>query len=194
MSCITGLGRSPGGENVNQLQYSLLENLMDRKAWRATVHGVGKNQTWLNDWARTIINRTRLQIPSIIIKLLNSLDKDWGSTLGNYIHKGVWEAGIGSSVQFSHSVMSNSLQLYGLQHARLPRPSPTPGVHSNLCSLSQWCHPTISSSLIPFSSWLQSFPASGSFPMSHFFPSDGQILEFQLQHQFFQLMFRIDFL
>ena len=79
-----------------------------------------------------------------------------------------------SLVQFSCSVMSNSLQPHGLQHHRLPCPSPTPGAYSNPCPLSQWCHPTISSSVIPFSSRLQSFPASGSFPMSRFFPSGGQ--------------------
>jgi len=66
------------------------------------------------------------------------------------------------AVQFSQSVMSNSLRLHGLQHARPPCPSPTPGVYSNSCPLSWWCHPTISSSVIPFSSHLQSFPASGS--------------------------------
>ena len=66
--------------------------------------------------------------------------------------------------------MSNSLQPYGLQHARLPCPSPTPGAHSNSCPLSQWCHPTISSFLVPFSC-LQFFPASGSFPTSQFFAS-----------------------
>jgi len=70
--------------------------------------------------------------------------------------------------------MSNSLQPHGLQHARLPCPSPTPGVYSNSCPLSQWCHPTISPTVIPFSSCLQSFPASGSFPMSQFFVSGGQ--------------------
>ena len=68
--------------------------------------------------------------------------------------------------QFSHSVVSNSLRLHGPQHARLPCPSPTPGVYPNSCPLSQWCHPTISSSVIPFSSHLPFFPASGSFPMS----------------------------
>ena len=68
--------------------------------------------------------------------------------------------------QFSHSVVSNSLQPHGLLHARLPCPSPTPGACSNSCPLSRWCHPTISSSVIPFSSCLQSFPASGSFQMS----------------------------
>ena len=70
---------------------------------------------------------------------------------------------LGRSVQFSHSVVSDSLQPHGLQHTRPPCPSPTPGACSNSCPLSQWCHPTISSSAIPFSSCLQSFPASGSF-------------------------------
>ena len=80
----------------------------------------------------------------------------------------------GPSVQFSHSVVSNSLWLHGLQHARLPCPSPTPGAYSNSCPSHQWCHPTISSSFIPFSSHLRSFSASGSFPVSQFFASGGQ--------------------
>ena len=67
-----------------------------------------------------------------------------------------------------------TLQSHGLQHARPPCPSPTPGVYSNSCPLSQWCHPTISSSVIPFSSCLQSFPASGSLQMSQLFTSVGQ--------------------
>ena len=93
-----------------------------------------------------------------------------------------------SSVQFSHSVMSDPLRPHGLQHARLPCPSSTPGVCSNSCPLSRWCQPTISSSIVSFSSCLQSFPASVSFPMSQFFASGGQTpkLEFQLQHQSFQ--------
>ena len=78
------------------------------------------------------------------------------------------------SIQLSRSVMSNSLQPHGLQHARPPCPSPTPGVYPNLSPLSQWCHPTISSFVVPFSSRLQSFPASGSFPMSQLFTSGGQ--------------------
>ena len=78
------------------------------------------------------------------------------------------------SVQFSRSVVSNSLRRQGLQHASL---SPAPGVYSNSCPLSQWCHPTISSSVIPFSSCLQSFPASGTFLMSQFFTSGGQSIE-----------------
>ena len=75
---------------------------------------------------------------------------------------------------FSCSVMSDSLQPHGLQHGRLPCLSPSPRVFSNSCPLSQWCHPTISSSVSPFSSHLQSFPASGSFPMSQLFTSGGQ--------------------
>ena len=77
---------------------------------------------------------------------------------------------------FSRSVVSNSLQPHGLQHARLPCPSPFPGVCSNSCPLSCWCHPTISSSIIPFS-YLQSFPTSGSFPMSQLFALGGQSIE-----------------
>ena len=76
--------------------------------------------------------------------------------------------------QFSHSVVSDSLRPHGPQHTRPPCPSPTPGVYSNSCPLSRWCHPTISSSVIPFSSRLQTFPASGPFPMTQFFTSGGQ--------------------
>ena len=76
--------------------------------------------------------------------------------------------------QFSGSVVSDSLRPHGLQHARPPCPSPTPKAYSNSCPLSQWCHPTISSSVIPFFSHLQSFPASGSFPMSQFLASGCQ--------------------
>ena len=78
------------------------------------------------------------------------------------------------SVHFSRSVVSDSLQPRGLQHARLPCPSPTPGVCSNSRPSSLWCHPTISSSVIPFSSSLLSFPASGSLPISQVFASGGQ--------------------
>ena len=82
-----------------------------------------------------------------------------------------------SSTSFISSVQSLSrvrLFDHGLQHARPPCPSPTPGAYSNPCPLSQWCHPTISSSVVPFTSRLQSFPASGSFPMSQFSASGGQ--------------------
>ena len=82
-------------------------------------------------------------------------------------------SGVGP-VQFSRSVVSDSLQSHGLQHARLPCPSPTPEACSNSCPSSRWCHPTISSSVVTFSSCLPSFPASGSFLMSQFFTSGGQ--------------------
>ena len=79
-----------------------------------------------------------------------------------------------NGAQFSHSVMSDSLWPHELQHTRPPGPSPTPVVHSDSCPLSQWCHPAISSSVVPLSSCPQSFPASGSFPMSQHFARGGQ--------------------
>ena len=83
-------------------------------------------------------------------------------------HRTVW------SVQFSHTVVSDSLRPHGLQYTRPPCPSWTPGVYSNSCPLSRWCHPTISSSVVPFSYHLQYLPATGSFPLSQFFISGGQ--------------------
>ena len=104
------------------------------------------------------------------------------------------------SVPFSCSVVSDSLRPHGLQHTRPPCP-PTPGVHSDSCPLSRWCHPTISSSVVPFSSHLQSFPASGSFQMSQLFSSGGQsigasasasVLPMNIQDWF--ISFRMDWL
>ena len=94
---------------------------------------------------------------------------------------------------FSCSVMSKYLQPHGPKHIGLPCPSPSPRAYSKSCPLSWWCHPTISSSIAPFSSCLQSFLASGSYPMSQLFISVAKILEFQLQHQSFQWIFRTDF-
>ena len=99
-----------------------------------------------------------------------------------------------SSVQSSHSVVSDSLWPHGLQHTRAPCPSPTPRACSNSCPLSWWCYPTISSSVVPFPSCLQSFPASGSFLRNWFFASVAKLLELQLKHQSFQWLFRTDFL
>ena len=79
-----------------------------------------------------------------------------------------------NSVQFSHSVVSDSLRPHESQHASPPCPSPTPGAYSNSCPLSRWCHPAISSSVVPFSSCPQSLPASESFPISQLFAWDGQ--------------------
>ena len=88
--------------------------------------------------------------------------------------KGLQITNIGSSVQFSRSVVSDSLRPHESQHARPRCPSPTPRVHPNPCPLNWWCHPTISSSVVPFSSCLQSFPELGSFPVSQSFASGGQ--------------------
>ena len=92
------------------------------------------------------------------------------------------------------SVVFNSLRHHGLQHTRLPCPSPTPGACSNSRPLSRWCHPTISSFVVPFSSHLQSFPHQGLFQWVSYSHQVGKVLEFQLQHQSFQWIFRTDFL
>ena len=91
----------------------------------------------------------------------------------------IWQPSVSQELcwslsQFSHLVLSNSSQSHGLQHARVPCSSPTPRACSHSCKSSHWCYPTISSSVIPFSSYFQSFPASGSFPRSQFFGSGGQ--------------------
>ena len=100
---------------------------------------------------------------------LLTVTKSWGEQIliSRWMHK------CGLYIQFSRLVVSDSLWPHGLQHARLLCSSPTPGAYSNSCPLSLWCHPTISSSIIPFSC-LQSLTASGSFQMSEFFASDGQ--------------------
>ena len=99
-----------------------------------------------------------------------------------------------SSVQFSHSVVSDSSRPRGLQHARLPCPSPTPGACSNSCPLSQWCHPTISSSVVPFSSAFNISQYQGLFQGITSLHQVAKLLELQLQHQSFQWIFRIDLL
>ena len=98
-----------------------------------------------------------------------------------------------SSVQFSGSVMSDSLRQHGLQHTRPHSPSPTHGACSDSCPLSWWCHLTISSSVIPFSSCLQSFPASGSYPMSLFLASGRQSIGASASASVLPKIFRIDF-
>ena len=98
-----------------------------------------------------------------------------------------------SSVLFSHSVVSDSLWPHELQHTRPPCPSTTPRVYPNPCPLSRGCHPTISSSVVPFSSCLHSFPASGSFSRVNSSRQVVKGLKLQLQHQSFQWIFRTDF-
>ena len=146
LSCI-------GGGNGNPLQYFYLENPRNRGAWWVAVYGVAQSQTRLKWFSTSSIHKHTL---SVVISFYSSVSSN------------------AISVQFSHSVMSNSLQPCGLQHARLPYPLPTPEACSHSCLSSLWCHPTISFSVVHFSSCLQSFPASGSFRMSQFLASGGQ--------------------
>ena len=147
MGSIPGSGRCPGGGQSNPLQSVCPENLLDRGASWATVHRVLKSWTQLK-W---LSMNPHIRINGSVMDL-------WGS------------------VQFSCSVMSRSLQPHGLQHARPPCPSPSPRACSNSCPSSWWCHPIISSSVVPLSPRLQSFPASGSLPVSQFFESGGQCI------------------
>ena len=110
--------------------------------------------------------------------LCDSTLQPWASLGENFlVDSGTRNSGLKINLELLFSSVAQScptLWAYGLQHSGLPCPSPIPGVYSNSCPLSWWCHPTISSSVIPFSSCLQSFPASGSFQMSRFFTSGGQ--------------------
>jgi len=148
VSSVPGLGRSPVKGNGNPLQYSYLENPMDRGAWWATVHGIAESDmTEVTEQARRInlYSICNLKSPLAI-----------------------------RSNQISRSIVSNSLRPHELQHARPSCPSPTPGVHWDSCPSSQWCRPAISSSVVPFSSCPQSLPVSESFPMSQLFTWGGQ--------------------
>ena len=148
---------------------------MDRGAWWATVHGVTKSQRCLSDWICTHMLHVGpyIYINSRAIWILRYCRMFLGChvQLVQALHSFVSTSG---SVQFSRSVVSDSLRPHESQHARPPCPSPAPRVYSNSCPLSQWCHPAISSSVIPFSSCPQSLPASGSFPMSQLFAWGGQ--------------------
>ena len=135
----------------------LQETVKDREAWSAAVHGVAKSRTWLSNWTELMWSLDRLNF-------------GWYLEICSSIY---FSSANFPSLLYSHTVVSNSLWLRGLQHTRLPCALPTPGACSNSCLSNQWCHPTISSSIILFSC-LQSFPASGSFPMSQFFTSGGQ--------------------
>ena len=113
------------------------------------------------------------------------------SSWGFFLHHQVADI---CSVQFSHSVMSDSLWPHESQHSRPPCPSPTPGVHSNSCLSSRWCHPAISLSVVPFYSCPQSLPASGSFPVSQLFAWGGQSIGVSASKQSFQWTPRTDLL
>ena len=129
--------------------------------WHTPSSGISNVKAWLNPWILLFFSHTSTNQSLTSCHYFKPTSPD-GSFLTLFI------------IQFSCSVMSDSLQPHGPQHARPPCPSPAPRVYSNSCPLSQWCHPAISSSLIPFSSCPQSFPAPGSFPRSQFFTSGGQ--------------------
>ena len=146
LSCI-------GEGNGNPLQCSCLENPRDSGAWWAAIYGAAQSQTGLKRFSSSSSSNIHDCLPSFLFsKIVNQF----------------------ISVQFSCSVVSHSWQPHEPQHTRPPCPSSTPRVHPNPCRLSLWCHPTISSSVFPFSSCLQSLPTSGSFQMSQFFTSGGQ--------------------
>ena len=132
-------------------------------AWRRHGKRDGRFSTWMMN--RSFISHKTMMRHSMM-KRNRILRKKKKSTEVSAL----WGLLFSLSVQFGHSVMSNSLWPPGLQHARPPCPSSTPGIYSKSCPLSQWCHPTISFSVVPFSC-LQPFPASGPFPMSQFFTS-----------------------
>ena len=142
-------------------------NPLDSSPSSSSVHGIF--QARILEWVAISFSRG------------SSQPRDWNhvsciSCIRRWIlyHWATWEAHLRRcSIQFSCSVISDSLRPHGLQYTRLPCLSPTPRACSNSCPLSRWCHPTISCSVVPFSH-LQSFPASGSFPMSQFFTSGGQ--------------------
>ena len=119
-----------------------------------------------------LAQRGNVHLPVPLKSLMTTPQGDFTNRLCRKRHRILWL--IFQLVQFSCSVMSDSLRPHELQHTRPPCPSPTPGVYPNSCPLSQWCHLTISSSVVPFSSCLQSFPTSGSFQTSQFFASGGQ--------------------
>ena len=140
-----------------------------KECWEVPCHSTSGDPTGKRSQAASQfwgwLQNCSSRFPRVILgrKLVaSSIWANWSSDLCSRI-----------KLQFSWTVVSDSLRPYGLQHARLPCLSPTPGACSNSCPLSRWCHPAISSAVVPFSSCLQSFIASGSFPVSQFFASRG---------------------
>ena len=155
-------------DSMDMCLSKLWEIVKDREAWSVAVHGVAKRWISLSDWTATCI-----YMYLFFFKCFSHLSccrmLSMGYTVGPRglsIYMYVYVC--------AKLLQSESLRPHGLQHARPPCPSPTPGVCSNSCPSSRWCDPTISSSVVPFSSCLQSFPTSGSFPMSQVFPSGSQ--------------------
>ena len=169
---------------------------MDGGAWWAAVHGISKSRTRLSDFIFTFhshaLEKETATHSSVLAWRIPGLAEPGGlRSMGSHRAEHDWSdlaaaslflifslyffsQGNIYSVQFSHSVVSDSLRPQELQHDRPPCPSLTPRVHTNSCPSSQWCHPAISSSVIPFSSCPQALPASDSFPMSQLFTWGGQ--------------------
>ena len=144
------------------------------KSWLQTQHSKNKD---LGIWSHHFLTNRWGESGSsdrfsFLVFSKITVDGDWSHEIKRSLLLG--RKVVTNLVQFSCSAVSNSLRLHEPQHARPPCPSPTPRVYPNSCPLSQWCHPAISSSVIPFSSCLQSFPTSGSSQMSQLFASGGQ--------------------
>ena len=147
-----------------------------------TVWSLGQVDPWRREWLPTPVflpgelhgQRNLVAYSPWDCKELDMAERLTLSLFNDYTTVWIFLIPLNCTLQFSRSVVSDSLQPHGLQHARLPWPLPTPRVYSYSCPLSRWCHPTISSSVVPFSSCLQSFPASGFFPVIQLLASDGQ--------------------
>ena len=158
---------------------SLLLNMLSEalnNQWYGWIGLCGSYYDWRMPFLITIMELWKNKFIALKIRKLQSTPRAtlWGHEERERDRETWRERKRENGPQFSHSVMSDSLRPHELQHARLPCPSPIPGACLNSCTLSQWCHPTISPCVIPFSSCLSSFPATGSFLMSQFFASGGQ--------------------
>ena len=163
-----------------------LELVMDTEAWCAAIHGVAKSWTCMSNWTELI--------PNTVMSLSVFGYSPWWSKVIYKASKWLITHFSVQFSQFSHSVMSNSLRPHGLQLTRLPCPSPTPRACLNSCSSSRWCHPTISSSVVPFSSTFNLSQHQDLFQRVSSLDQVSKVLEFQLQHQSFQWTLRTDLL
>ena len=187
MDWVPGLGRYPEGEHGNTLQYSCLENSLEEPGGLQSIASQSVRHDWqylaythahhwykltMPQWVSQLRSKVFVSIFATQFLSTKSYKVPAAELRIHFVGLQTLRLDPFSSVQLLSC--TDSLRLHELQHARPPCPSPTPGVLSNSCPLSRCCHPTISSSVVPFSSDLQFFPVSGSFPMSQFFASGGQ--------------------